>query len=109
VGEEAWACYYSDFPIVSVVDGTVRGWTNEIAGARAILIDGEHVALAGGYGDKHNRFVRGVLSAQRFVAESTKDILLPDGQPLPKEAGMVGRGNELHVVHGMTWYKLALE
>jgi hypothetical protein len=109
VGEEAWACYYSDFPIVSVVDGTVRGWTNEIAGARAILIEREHVALAGGYGDEHNRFVRGVLSAQRFVAESTNDILLPGGEPLPKGAGMVGRGNELHVVHGMTWYKLALE
>ncbi len=50
-GDTAWACYYTDFPVVRVQAGTITGWHNTIAGgAKAIAVAGGIVALSGGYG-----------------------------------------------------------
>lgn len=35
-------------------------------------------------------------------------LVLPDGQPLPNDVRMVGRGPDLHVFHGTDWYLLSL-
>jgi hypothetical protein len=33
-----WACYYTDFPVVRIREGTVTGWHNDIKGARALAL-----------------------------------------------------------------------
>ena len=43
----AWACYYSDFPVVRIRDGAVTGWHNDIKGASALAVAGSRVALFG--------------------------------------------------------------
>ena len=45
----AWACYYSDFPVVRIRDGAVTGWHNDIKGASALAVAGSRVGLFGGY------------------------------------------------------------
>ncbi len=37
-GESVWPYYYSDFPVVRIEYGSVRAWTNEVAGARALAV-----------------------------------------------------------------------
>ncbi len=109
VGEDAWACYYSDSPIVRIAAGAVRGWKNAVGGARALLVHQDSAALVGGYGKDYNRCVEGVLGGERFEPTSSSRVVLSDGQPLPRTAKLVGRGSELHVFSDNTWYKLNLE
>ncbi len=109
VGEDAWACYYSDFPIVGITAGTIRGWKNAVTGARALLVHQDKAALVGGYGKDHDRYIEGALGREGFEPTASSRVVLSDGQPLPNSAQLVGRGNELHALFGNTWYKLNLK
>ena len=43
--DAAWACYYTDFPIVRIdAQHNVRAWPNEFSGAHAIAVDAKRVA-----------------------------------------------------------------
>jgi hypothetical protein len=106
--ETAWACYYSDFPIVGIHDGQVRGWPNSITGARALITDGHHVALVGGYGTDSHRIAAGTLHDDGFALTAEYQLTLPDGQPVPAALAITGRGTELHVVTEDSWYRMDL-
>lgn len=108
-GETAWACYYSDFPVVEVKDGNVTAWRNDHAhGARSLVIDEHRVGMAGGYRPVRDRLVIGELGDSELLDAGRYRLVLPDGRPLPSEVRMVGRGPDLHVFHGTDWYLLSL-
>jgi hypothetical protein len=109
-GETAWACYYSDFPLVRVRDGRATAWSNDLArGARALLVGDDRVALVGGYRNERDRLVVGEPSGDTLHDAGRYRITLPDGQPLPEHARIVGRGPDLHVFDGSDWYRLSLD
>ncbi len=56
MGPGAWACPYTEFPLVRFVPGKpARWWRTHIRGAKAIALDGNHALLAGGYQKEANR------------------------------------------------------
>ncbi|MEV6866947.1 hypothetical protein AB0M44_38895 [Streptosporangium subroseum] len=107
--EEAWACYYTDFPIVRVQAGVVAGWSTEVRGARALVVADDRVVLVGGYGEDRHRVVAGTIGGEAFSPDHLARLVMPDGRPVPSEAGILGRGSELHVVVGHSWLKLDFE
>jgi hypothetical protein len=107
--ETVWACYYTAFPVVRIIDDRVTGWTNTASGATAVITDGRHCALVGGYRGDRDRVVIGELRPDgRFDIRHETRLSLPGGAPLPPSRTF-GRGNVLHVLSGTTHYKLDLE
>ena len=108
-GETAWACYYSDFPVVKVEKGQVTAWRNDLAhGAKSLIVDDRRVGMAGGYRPHRDRLVIGELGDSDLREAGRYRLVLPEGQPLPDDVRMVGRGPDLHVFHGTDWYRLSL-
>ena len=100
--DTAWFCSYTDFPIVRVEHGTVRHWRNDVSGAKALAVDGDHVVLAGGYGDEAGR-----IALLRLGDEDAEQIGTTSIQVDRTRAHLlVGRGATLHVVGGGTWTRL---
>lgn len=56
---ETWLYYYTDFPLVRLVDGQVAGlWTGiGVKGLHAFAVSGEHALLAGGYSKRNRLFL----------------------------------------------------
>lgn len=108
-GEAVWACYYSGFPIVHLASGEVRGWRNDVGGARALLADGASAALLGGYRPDHDRFVVGALQGDSFEVFARGRLVLDDGSPLPVSALLYGTGTQLDVFIGEAWYRTDLD
>lgn len=105
-----WACYYSDFPVVRIHNGTVTGWRNDdVHGAKAIAADGSRIALYGGYGPDRNRLVAGVLADGRLQVTGEYQIVRPDGSPLPAGTYVTGSGPDLHILAGEEWSKIGLD
>jgi hypothetical protein len=108
-GEVAWACYYSNFPIVRIDAGAIEGWQNEITGVDCLVTDGSRAALIGGfYGADRDRIVLGDLTNDGFDVRSTARLVLDDGSDVPP-AYWVGRGSDLHVFVGTHWYHARLD
>lgn len=107
--DAAWTCYYSGFPLVQIRDGEVAaGWRTPIDGAKAVAVSGNRVALFGGYSDQRDRLVIAELTGSAMRVTGTYRLVLPDGQPMPKQVTVVGRGPALHLITGDTWYQLSL-
>jgi hypothetical protein len=102
----AWACYYSDFPVVRIRDGAVTGWHNGIRGASALAVAGSRVALFGGYGPDCDRLALVELDADRARPAAEYRAMLPDGEPLAPGVQVIGRGSRLHFLTGNDWYQL---
>lgn len=109
VGENAWVCYYTDFPIASISQDRVAYWQNSIAGARALVTAGESLALVGGYDGERDRVVIGQLGAEAFDAIATRRLVRADGSDLSPAARLVGRGPTLYAFDEMRWFELTLE
>lgn len=107
-GDEVWSCYYTDFPIARIAEGTVTEWPNDISGAGVLLVDGKRVALVGGYGDDRHRIVVGHLADGHFVVDETTRLTGPDGG-LPPNGRVIGRGPDLHVFADARWLRLSLD
>ena len=105
----AWACYDSDFPVVCIHDGAVRGWHNDIKGASALAVAGSRVALFGGYGPDHDRLALTELGADRAHPSGQYRVVLPGGELLPAGTQVIGRGSRLHVLTGTRWYQLDMD
>ncbi|MFJ4713511.1 hypothetical protein [Streptomyces sp. NPDC088785] len=96
-GTTAWACAYTDFPLVQIrPDQPVRVWPNQVRGATAVAIHGERVAFYGGYGDEANRLARGELTEACVEPTAVGLLTLPDGH-LPGRRRAVGRGSRIYV------------
>ncbi|WP_182902928.1 hypothetical protein [Microbispora sp. H10830] len=108
-GEDAWAYYYTDFPIVRIRAAAVAGWSTEVHGAHALVVADDRVVLVGGYGGDRHRLVAGRIQGEVFSAGRPAQLVMPDGRPVPRSATLLGRGSELHVVVGQSWLKLGFE
>jgi hypothetical protein len=93
------------FPIVRVEGGVVRHWRNEIAGARALAVDGDHVLLAGGYKDKSERIA--LLRLSGDLAQQIGEWRFPAPE-LNTAHLLQGQGATLHIVGHGRWTKLSL-
>lgn len=107
-GETAWASYHTDFPIVRVDEGALTGWDNPVTGPTALAVDDTRVALYGGHGPYRDRLVVGSLSGDRLHTAGQYRIVLPDGQRLPENPHVIGRGPDLHILTDNDWYRLSL-
>lgn len=106
-GNVAWACTFTDFPILKIDNGQVRIWKNEVSSARALAVDGHHVLIAGGYRPEHNR-----LALVRLSEETNDSALIGEIEfDLPSGGASLiqGRGDTLHVVGDGRWTKISVE
>ncbi|MFB7057466.1 hypothetical protein ACFCXT_30660 [Streptomyces vinaceus] len=65
-GATAWACTYTDFPLVEIrpdrPEQPVRVWANQVRGAKIVAVHGDQVAFCGGYGEENDRLAHGKLT-----------------------------------------------
>ncbi|WP_157412953.1 hypothetical protein [Aeromicrobium sp. Root236] len=108
-GDDVWACPYSSFDVVRIRDGDVRSWSNEVEGARALVVSGDSVALVGGYEKDRDRLVIGQLDDDELQVQATGRLTMPDGRRLPEDTFVVGRGAELHALVGSDWFSWSLD
>ncbi|WP_329030554.1 MULTISPECIES: hypothetical protein [unclassified Streptomyces] len=96
-GTTAWACTYTDFPLVEIrPDRPVRVWPNQVRGAKAVAILGERVAFYGGYGEEADRLTRGALTEASVEPTDVALLTLPNGH-LPGRRRAVSRGSRIYV------------
>lgn len=104
-GNTLWCCPYADFPIVRVEGDVVDHWRNDVAGAQALAVDGDHVLLAGGYSDQSNRLALLHLDRDRAQQIGEWRFQFPER----KAARLVqGQGETLHIAGQGRWTKLSL-
>lgn len=115
IGDGSWSCPYVDFPLVHSIPGEpVRWWRNEVAGSRAIAVEGPHVLLAGGYGGQANRLALVLLDGVGR-GEAAREIASWSLPLRPRAAAnewepvwehptlLVGRGDVIHLIDGDVW------
>ncbi|KAB1977572.1 hypothetical protein [Streptomyces triticiradicis] len=99
-GTIAWACPYTDFPLVEIrpdrPDRPVKVWTNTIRGANAVAVHGKQVAFYGGYGEEQDRLAHGELTETSVEPTEVGLLTLPDGTP-PGRRRVVGRSSRIYV------------
>lgn len=103
-GETAWACTYTNFPIVSLaVDQRPRWWRSELSGVRAVAVRPPHVVAAGGYSENGNRVV--LVRLGDDVAEVVAEWRLPF-EPEPWTVSLIdARKDVLSVVVDGRWLR----
>ena len=74
-GGEAWACTYTDFPILQITDGRERNWPTTLRGTKAIAVSYPYVLAAGGYQADANRLV--LLRLEEHTAHPVGEWRLP--------------------------------
>lgn len=123
VGEDVWACTYTDFPILRFGGDGQRTWTNTIGGARAIAVDGGNILLFGGYRGR-DTFTSGAAAFPAHSEDRDRLALLQLGET---EANLVaefdldfggvgdasaalvgGRGDWLHFVADGMWFRISV-
>ncbi len=106
--EAAWTYYYSQFPVVRVQSGNVRGWRNQIGGANALAVDGRRLVPWGGYGDQHSRCVFQEISGDNLVNCASLNLGFPS-EINPMSARVLGRGSTLHAFAENFWLEFCLD
>ena len=104
-GDEAWAYYYTDFPLIRIKgDRRIQAWTTKTSGARAFAVGHTRVLLFGGYRDDSDscRLLR--LTDTEATLEANASLLLTEGGNI-REATVIGRGHILHVLADDIWYQ----
>ncbi|MFO1060013.1 MAG: hypothetical protein U1E53_23980 [Dongiaceae bacterium] len=103
-GDGIWCCIEPEFPIVRITEGRIRWWRNEVHGARALAVDGDHVLLAGGWAEDRSGLDR--LALVRLEDDRARPLGAWH-HPLIDGAEMVqGNGSTLHVVADGQWTRL---
>ncbi len=76
---EAWLCYYTDFPLIRLLDGKPEGiWRKQpVSGPPGFAVSGETVLFAGGYNRKDELFL------VRLGNMRSKTIIPIDGDGKP--------------------------
>ncbi|SCL44613.1 hypothetical protein GA0070606_0371 [Micromonospora citrea] len=107
--EAAWTCAYTQFHLVSVTGGRPTDHGQALhRGAYALLTDGVTGAFIGGYGPDYDLVVPfRIERAAVTAAGAPARLVLPDGMEI-RNARTFGRGPELHVIVGTSWYRTDL-
>jgi hypothetical protein len=108
-GETAWHCAYTDFHLGSVRDGhaTDHGEAPRHS-ARALLVDGRHGALIGGWGPEYDLVTPFRFDPDGIVTHGPeRRLVLPDGLEL-HNVRVFTRGPALHAFRHGTWWHTTL-
>jgi hypothetical protein len=90
---ETWLYYYTDFPVVRLVDGKLAGsWAMPVRGSQGFAVDGERVLLGGSYDKKDSLFL-GALETPEFQERTPVG---EGGEPL-KQFRAFGRRHGLYL------------
>lgn len=112
VGPDAtWTCYYSYFPLVRInPDGTVRGWSTDASGVRAIAGDDERAVLFGGYKGQRTQCTVARLGDQELTEMESIELVRPGGQPLSEDdrGYIFGQADTLHFFLDREWMTVSL-
>ncbi|MEU1895676.1 hypothetical protein [Streptomyces pristinaespiralis] len=99
-GTAAWACPYTDFPLVEIrpnrPNRPVVVRANRVRGAHAVAVHGDRVAFFGGYGEERDRLAHGELTETTVEPTDVDMLTLPDGTA-PGRRRVVGRGSRIYV------------
>lgn len=98
IGDDVWACYYTDFPIVRIdSEGRLQGWHTDLRGVTQIAVSDDSVLAFGGYGEHANDCT--LLKLRNGRAERIADVklMVPDSVDL-KRSEVVARGARLYVL-----------
>ena len=99
VGETAWCCYYTDFPLVEVRGESVRAWDNEVQQVTAVAVHQDRVGLYDG-----KRLLVARFGSEELAVERKYDVVLPEGKLPPPNSDIISRGSVIHVFTGRSWY-----
>ncbi|WP_380926766.1 hypothetical protein [Sphingomonas arantia] len=115
-GDEAWACPYTEFPLLRLSPNQpVRWWTSELAGPSAVAIDGSCALVAGGYEEDASRLA--LVSLEGGGEGESVRLLARYDLPLRRRSTsanaskpdwdrptlLAGRGDMLHLVDDGVW------
>lgn len=94
---EAWTCYYTDFPLVQLRDHRiVRHWNVPVYGAHAFAVYRDRALFAGGYDARHACTLLRLDDGPDASVMATFKLLDEHGEPL--QAQLVrGRGDTLYL------------
>lgn len=106
---ETFSYYYQLFPILRVRQGGGTYWETDHAGASAVVVADDRIALVGGYGSDRRKIVVGKLGDTAFEMTAKRRLSVGDAKPESIRGAPIGRGNELHVLAGREWMKWSLE
>ncbi|KAA6197752.1 hypothetical protein F2B00_34865 [Streptomyces parvus] len=99
-GTAAWACPYTDFPLVEIRpdrrERPVRVWENQVRGAKAVAVHGDRVAFYGGYGEEQDRLAHGEIVGTSVEQTDVGLLTMPDGSVVGRRR-VVGRGSRIYV------------
>jgi hypothetical protein len=90
---EAWLCYYTDFPLVKLMDKAIENhWSVPVKGSHGFAVDGIRVLFGGSYEKKESLFL-GVVDDSDF-----KELVPLDknGNPLKKFRAF-GRRHQMYL------------
>jgi hypothetical protein len=117
-GSGVWAIPYMDFPLVRFAPGEpARWWRSELAGLRAVAVDGPHSLVAGGYNDDAARLTLLRLDepgeGEDVVPLATWRMPVRAARPVRKDwapvweppALLIGRGDTLHLIDDGKWHQ----
>jgi len=94
-GSEAFAYYYTEFPICRVSGSfRVTSWGTELRGCRHLAVSGSQVLLSGQYDDPPGTGYLGVLDGDALKDVQPVRLVLPNASPLPT-LRLLGRGQHL--------------
>ncbi|MGA5872735.1 hypothetical protein [Streptomyces cinereoruber] len=96
-GTSAWACPYTDFPLLEIRPGEpVRVRTNTVRGAKAVAVHGGRVAFFGGYAGERDRIAYGELTESSVEPTDVALLTRADGGALGRRR-VVARGSRVYV------------
>jgi len=96
---EVWIYFYTDFPIVRIVDGRYMKWDFGVGGARGIAVHGDRILLVGDY--DRPALARLLRLKTDGVAELIEELSVVDdsGRPIQGDK-MYGTGSDLYLFKG---------
>jgi len=118
----AWACPYTDFPLLHFQPGSWVRWSNELGGSTALAVSDGHALLAGGYGADADRLAlvalygKGNGNAAKILAlwrlplaprapQQGEHADVHAGHPWQQAMLLTGRGDTIHLIQDATWHR----
>ncbi len=105
-GKEVWLYYYTDFPLIQLLDYRLAGtWQDlPVAGSHSFAVGHDRILFCGGYNKRDRLF----LVALPSMAVTEIELLDRLGQPLREFRG-IGRRSVLHISTAETLYRLDVD
>jgi hypothetical protein len=107
--EEAWACYYSDFPLVRIEpdEKRVDAWDCPVVGAHAFAVGGGYALLDGGYDDHDTYHLLEIPESGELRERGSFPFADESGKRLAQVPAL-GRGPFLYLFRQARCYRVDL-